>query len=804
MVENSRHYEQAAIPRQGGLRIRGRADALEEFDATISRHDHPRLLQLLEESFDEFAVDGFSWMKELKELGCSSEDIAEELIEKHRDGPWIFSDFEYLPTKPFSEGFHIAKCLHSNRPVSDIRESVSIAPTVSVQELNDSHIRQTIHYLCGIAGVRPSPTEKGTLQCGKVDFDHDRHIATASLKTSQGLKDLARIYERLEHAAGLLQEVGGCCDSFTVLTSDSVVVQLHRIDLKLISALRKACELPETVEVIPVCLFHLLPDYASWVRRVVADTSTEECPALILSLTAQFLSLALLSYAQAHEGPLQPCFLGMELKEILLVGNQECTSDQFNGAAIGASYVNLTCFGDMLQRPVLVFRCFNRFPGYPISIWAEDRKLSLSTSPEDLLDTWGPGDFITSSTDPTHIHAITIGGGSITCSDGVSERNRMLPPTLHWQYGLPGENAHRHPFKQDEKGLIGAIISTNENCQGNEIIQNAMRLGRFEEMGTSRSCWEVSERQIGFGLQGGQTPVTIFQFNQTWVKRQGVTKKARLLAQKSLFVTDLNSLFGIRVSACTGVAHRVRLRDLLADLLPTYVESLVSRPPHWAALCEKLRLVDNLHDGDIGQWLQLLTHDQQCTFERLVLDVLFLLRDTGVDQKAENFVLGLIQPQIPIQCLRVRCNRANIWTRIVADSEEIATFAYITTQCLEMDGVRCRNSAQRISPELLGTAVSCYQTESSSAALGKQPLTSWTLKNAETYLIGRATDPLLVRVVRPWDQQGPQLLVSASMIPMDILIRLHAKGRSGKLRRLRERRSPEQYAEDVVITKQCR
>ncbi len=58
----------------------------------------------------------------------------------------------------------------------------------------------------------------------------------------------------------------------------------------------------------------------------------------------------------------------------------------------------------------------------------------------------------------------------------------------------------------------------------------------------------------------------MLQFNQTWVKRSSMTKKSKMLAQKALYISDLEGLFAIQVSVCTGIARRIRLRDLLAEV----------------------------------------------------------------------------------------------------------------------------------------------------------------------------------------------------------------------------------------------
>jgi hypothetical protein len=284
------------------------------------------------------------------------------------------------------------------------------------------------------------------------------------------------------------------------------------------------------------------------------------------------------------------------------------------------------------------------------------------------------------------------------------------------------------------------------------------------------------------------------------VKQRGLTKKARLLAQKSIYTADLDDDFGIQVSVCTGIARRVQLRDLLADVLPAYVLGLVTKPRLWTSLRDEFHIIEALRGSGLKDWLGSLNHDHQQAFENLVTAVLFLLQDTGVDRKGQNFVIACIQPDIPFQCFKVPCRKESYWARMLADSEDTATFAYITTQCLVTAQVKCRGPAASWAntTELLMTAVSCYQERV--ASLGSTPaMTQWALKHSEAYLIGRSDVPLLVQVDRPDIGEEPRLLVQASSIPSDYLRRIYRKGRLGKPHRLREKKASDQFAEIVVV-----
>lgn len=101
------------------------------------------------------------------------------------------------------------------------------------------------------------------------------------------------------------------------------------------------------------------------------------------------------------------------------------------------------------------------------------------------------------------------------------------------------------------------------------------------------------------GIQAGQGGVVALQFNQTWAKMGGVTKKAAILRPKALYMSDLESYFGVQVSVCIGTARRVRVRDLLADILPAYVDGLVSKPQLRTSLQDQHKIIEALRHHDL-------------------------------------------------------------------------------------------------------------------------------------------------------------------------------------------------------------
>ncbi|KAG7421585.1 hypothetical protein Forpe1208_v000120 [Fusarium oxysporum f. sp. rapae] len=202
-------------------------------------------------------------------------------------------------------------------------------------------------------------------------------------------------------------------------------------------------------------------------------------------------------------------------------------------------------------------------------------------------------------------------------------------------------------------------------------------------------------------------------FVQTWVKRLGHTKKSNILAKRSLSIADLEGPFLVQVSFCTGIARRVRLRELLADVLPAYVADLATTPRYWERLqgCDILEI---LRDDNFRTHYQKLDRELQAEFETLAIAVLFLLQDTGVDREGGNFVVGCISPGLAVQCFKIPIEKESFWARILADSEDVATFAYVAMRCFETDLVRCRGPTEPWlnSTALFSTAVSLSRSPS--------------------------------------------------------------------------------------------
>lgn len=808
----------------------------QDLTKALESHNYNKTQWLLEKFFDQVAVKEYSWLNELLKLGFSPLEIADELLEKAIQGSWIHEPFEKPCSEFFTFGLHQSNCVHADSPDQSVLytgNSVDFADSIHASSPHSRSIivsgpgdgvqggnnpqpgsrglrgdmgspspsemefqgvtltaRQRVEYFCGLGGVRPAADGSKHIEFGSVSFQENNSMASITLDESADNVTVIEVLHSLDRAAGELQGLGGCCDSFSVLidSASEDYVELHQVPF---GAIRKLRELVlDSDMTMPSQLFDLF-GVADFIFSQSADAGSLKH---WVSVATQFLALGLLSYAQAHCGPVQPFFLDTPLQAISLLGSGKSESDSEAPPTLTCYLVELTCMGDMLGQPILAFGRLPGLAGGKRPLISSALRKDLLASPVDILDTWGPGGMIASADDSNVLFSIFVGGGTIT-STGDSHDSSIVP-RLHWRKPVVNTPTSTSSFPRDTKARIGTTILENNGCQAAAArLRNSLPM--LEEIGTFPTYWELMERQLGLGIQGGQAAVAILQFNQTWVKMMGTTKKSAMLSQRSVYISDLDSMFGVQVSICTGIARRVRLRDLLADLLPAYVSGLLVEPLLWRDLIGKYDALAALRGSDLRQWLESLDHPCRVEFEGLVFAVLYLLRDTGIDRKGDQFVIACVQSDLPFQCFKMPCKNENYWARMLIDSEDSATFAYVTTQCLETAALKCSRPSPLWgnSTALLGTAVSQDRVAAAYALAAAPGIGQWTLKENEAYLIGRSDKVLYVQVKKP-SGLDPHLLVSLSTIPPEFLKRLFRKG---KPKRLRERKCFDSYAESVVI-----
>ncbi|KFY80888.1 hypothetical protein V499_00298 [Pseudogymnoascus sp. VKM F-103] len=812
----------------------------ETMQSTLAGGRIEDIKRLLDQHFNAVAKEDFIWLQELREHGYETEEIAQLLATEQNDSPWIYFEPRHLPREVIIPDHHEAFCVHMGG--QEVRYGTgSISSTISMDRkdyrlswTSDNESLTYIEELCGIAGVVPN-TRDLSKQVGSVKFVEEDGTLTASVSFHfdskaekeyklSGHNDRALSKVAVEHSSNILQALGNlcsaiahaqrsgiCCDSFTVLQfsiiSAQEVIELCHIRVTVILDLySKFASFLANPEVKGGNIQHLMLDALDCGKGIFQEatlssftTATFEGILDYYSLAVQFLSLGFSSYIKAHVGAIQPFFLDTSLSVIKLFGLQD---KERQSPRLTASLHRLTCLDDMIQNHVLVF-------GEGQAKKQETQKsYDLLASPEDLVDTWGPGQFVTSSsTTRTHtLTAIMIGGGVVK----PTAENNMV---LHWSSNVEPRHKFSVHFSKTEKVLIAGGVKVNTACQSNKTEIWSSFIGSLENLGTAADYWQFTEFQAGVAVMGQQFAGGQLQFNKTWTWHPGNSWKRQhlsLLADELPF-NELDRPWGLQVSACTGVARRVPLRMLLADTMPTFAGNL-ALPSGWTTLQQR-GIIEALEKGSrtLKLWYDELCNlpnfqDLQILTKRLIRYILLVLRDTGIDRDHKTFLIacpqGYLTGQPISMCLPVPCENASSWAKILRDSENCATFACMTNLCLESQEHKCHQTHPWHCPSL-DTAVQQLR-------LRKEPITmspqAWNLEVDSLYWIGIPESGLQARVVKSADSPFPRLHISKSGVPEKTRARLGTMSRlfGPKMNRLREKQIETWPAEDVLILSQSK
>ncbi|KAL4810467.1 hypothetical protein BDV18DRAFT_131068 [Aspergillus unguis] len=755
------------------------------------------LKKLFEKRFNEVATGEYAWIKELDEVGYSYYEIADLICQEQSDAPWIYFDPDPASKVYPKEGSHVQGCAHSyfSIPRNGSQEQPPYPEASTVTEL--------LEELCGLAGIVPSRNVDEWN--GVVTFEEQNSVATVSFKklTEDGRLDCQRVLEsiitvldRVCAAAGLMQANSLCCDSFTIVVhgnKDSQTSKREEVDqeptsvrlcrikfaavLELLTELKSLPSCPNLTSSLAIVMSHLCrllnPLFDS--HQEILESDTVSGCLNTISLTAQFLSLGVLSYNQGHVGPIRPFFLDTPQRRVLLAGNKAGEST----FGIIAELTNMTCVGDMIQGQVMSFRIAQLVAAPCL---AEENPFDLLSSAEDLLDTWGPGGYIMHR-DKASPCAIKIRGG-IICANENS-------PKYHWS---PVSTIQKPPafFNPQSKICIGSLVAVNPDCSIDEQECWEKSNCALTNLGVQSDFWRYDETQIG----GQAGEYFLLQAHITRHRVQGTTLKQVILEwEPEMLIPALNCLWGLQVSFCTGVTKRVPLRELMADLLPTFARVFARQQALWDELVDRYYILEAFRADTLGDWFAQIPPEMYSHVICLVRSILSALKSTGIDSAGNYLSVAWPYDNPPFRCFRISCNdKANSWTRVLADSEDCATFAYISSKCLVTASLNCQGPSPswRSTTPLLGTAIIRYSNGPVDAS---DPL---PIKGKYFF---KKPDSLL-RVALEQTQGALTLCVAPSSVPERMRQRLRRYGPSvGRDRwiQLRERQQLSERAEHVAV-----
>jgi hypothetical protein len=662
-----------------------------------NRRSATKLMTLILES-DVKVSNEYHWVRELEIVGYSSQEIADLLLEDIQDSPWIFFESAYVDHGQFQPDRHISGCCHHC-----LAHQSGPTQVIEYQSTTLDHedIIEEIQELCGLAGISPT-TRKVTDWIGSIEFG-DRNMVTVSytlphdgnhfLDTEIMYSRISQALKGLCQAIALTQANNLCCDSFTVIRagghshkSSKIFGEVVSVAFQLVKdlddALSQALEpTPEESTAKNLLLTSMAILKLIWPDRteMQGDFSIKYC-LHICALAVQFVCLGFFSYSQAHIGPFQPFFVDRPVQRVTLMGLKREEPFPY----LIAELVDLACLRDMTGGPVLLFRgshlaCHDGDSEEPQS-QRLCRKYDILGHVEDLLDTWGPGNLVFPRNAERSPVAIQIGDGFIFAGGSGG---------FHWAPEVPDAKILSH-IDLEQPLLIGTLLTENAACGRIEADCRRISANVLEELGTSRSSWKELQRQIG--IQGGKWVVV--NAGTAWEKQTGILVKDRALAYSDeVLIQYMDSYWGVQLSYCTGVARRVRLRTLVADLMPhfCYGSSLKANTVQYV---EYGLRNESLGSGQLQTWLGELSSDLRSEILKVIRNILDTARHTGLDRTGNYFCVAWPFDGEITQCLKIPLERDSSWARILADSHDCATFAYITMECFETAEIRCRKARE--------------------------------------------------------------------------------------------------------------
>ncbi|KAF4556202.1 Hypothetical protein D9617_1g080770 [Elsinoe fawcettii] len=690
------------------------------------------------------------WAQELTAMGYSDQEIAELLLQQASEAPWIFGDDEIITMNDSSTSWHLdfhrRSCAHRyGEGVTNAGDSLADQALYSrEQDAESRKVKEALDNILGLAGVQPCRQQSGGWVSGVKFLCNNTSCAISYLeyrikdeeRHSFHLERIKNSIKRTLQGIAILQNAGMCCDSITAIIDndhqgDRIVrraISLHPITLHTILDFRVSLDqilTDDTPNDITKKTFHALSHFLT---PFLGEDLPDVDPLSLCAIVAQYLSLACLSYSRAHIGSIRTKFLdtAQDAFHLLGLGHTELLGS--SNACIAARLLPLECLGRLTEQPVLAFSWRSRWGDLK---QATEGRYHLSCKMDSFLDTFGPGQLIRRVSPSGEIEqavAMAVGGGLLVAitedSSHVSQRD--VPATItdtssrrgtsdregdvtiaHWTCEDDIDLSKLPPLDLMARFLIGSPITINNGCQQDISASRTRLVPNMRHLGTGRPYWRPSERQLA--AQVGQ--YVVVQAMQTATKIEGVTLKEICLAGQDRDIIEfLEGPWGLQVSACTRVSRRVSLRELVHDLLPIFTNNaVVLNDADWQAL-QACQVYDALsYDVQCWkQWLEALTNECRAFLVDSVRQILRSLQHTGVSKDGSYFLIAWPHPGCTQSCLEISCQpKENQWLCVLADSMDCATFAYVTSKCLESEHSSC--SAQPFwlnSITALGTAVS--------------------------------------------------------------------------------------------------
>ena len=135
---------------------------------------------LLDKKFANVAQGEYSWLHELVDIGYTTREMAELLIQKSNDTPWIYFEQQKIPNGTVTLGIHIPGCAHQGgHGINYPPRLITTAPDERSLELSGliwptkaENLKRIVAEFCGLARIAPT-TRDWNHWCGHVRFEDD-------------------------------------------------------------------------------------------------------------------------------------------------------------------------------------------------------------------------------------------------------------------------------------------------------------------------------------------------------------------------------------------------------------------------------------------------------------------------------------------------------------------------------------------------------------------------------------------------------------------------------------------------------
>ncbi|KAH6892650.1 hypothetical protein B0T10DRAFT_458356 [Thelonectria olida] len=499
--------------------------------------------------------------------------------------------------------------------------------------------------------------------------------------------------------------------------------------------------------------------------------------------------------------PFEFCFLEHDVTEFVLNG-AAFPQSQHPTTSIFATSQSASCLANMLRRRALVFGDGRNDVRIPMDVVA---------SPAEVLSLWAPAQELEvvkyhgdDGTVNQSLKSFDIGGGQIKpCRTG----SKASPPMWHWEAysnceaplskpstdsqadqdtcvdlstririgasqnpttgmgaagpGSASGTGHGAGFKLVLEPQVAHVRHQMQPPPGRTFSSNAPA-SLNHDCAYDNEEFDRDRRQRldlkDVGTAEGFSQYVGTQFTGVWEVVPGRPIKDTLLQKKDRdLLVELDTMCGLFVSMCTKVMVRVRLRDLV-----TQVGSILDREkfptiPQKTAEESATEIVSVLQGSDnVLHWLQNACArrdtEQETTleskmhkFNKLTFAVFQRLKHTGVLAN-EQFDAAWVSPGEPVRVLRTAPSG---WLQVLKPNCDIATFACITSMCLETADRKC-GTGRRWEPRegfgnfVLATRVALYEISDSS---GSHDLSKRELKVGKSFWVNSKRSTLKATVL---------------------------------------------------------